>query len=479
MPEMIVFEELDTPPAESLEGFAQIPVTGAGLLDAAGDLVFGFGVVPVAQANSAGEAVEDVEVIIAFAEIPSAAAYSLVMEVDECEGFGEVTLAGAATTEASLILGMGEVAVSGAAVVGLELIPVGDEPEQDVQDGLLGASAVGYVELLSVLSSMLGAAGATGTANRVANQSEGLVLRDQLRLLLEAVVTDAAAFQSVVAGDVLVTLALVDSLQLTGQAQGSVAAMAALSDLVALAEGLASVQEAETLDTAALAETLEALARALESVVSAAVFSEQALGLAVVTVLVPDTLAGADTLEGLALYQAVIDEDLAFSVSVTLDGVPYVGLSMNANNRAVTEYTAFDYNSLARFNGKLYGAGAAGLYRLEGATDAGQAIAAYARTAMRRIADGKAARVSDAYLGFRANGELQLKVTINDNTGKKVGYVYDLIRAPLGAPQPGRFKTGRGLKSVYMAFELSNVAGADFAIDVLEIRPIILDRRLP
>ena len=68
---------------------------------------------------------------------------------------------------------------------------------------------------------------------------------------------------------------------------------------------------------------------------------------------------------------------------------------------------------------------------------------------------------------------------VNDNAGQKVGYVYDLVAAPAGAPQPGRFKVGRGLKSVYMAFELGNVAGSDFAADVLEIRPLVLDRRLP
>lgn len=478
MPATIIFEELDPPAPETLEGLGEVVVTGAGLIGEAGDWLFGIGTIGLTQANI-GTSIEELDLLIGLGEIPLAPGYSFIMDVDECEGFGEIEVAGAATTEASLILGTGEVRITGEAIVGIVTVPVGSEPEQDVQDGLLAVSSVAYDQILRVLSAMTGQSSATGMANRAASHTDALVLRDQLRLLLEAVVTDQAAFASAVAGDVLVTMALVDSMQLTGQAQGSVSAMATLSDLLALAEGLASVQEAETLDAAALAETLEGLARALESVVSAAVFSEEALGLAIVTVLVPDTLAGADTLEGLALYQAIIDEQLAFSVGVTLDGVPYVGLAMNAATRAFTEYSAFDYNSLARFNGKLYGAGPWGLYRLEGATDAGQAIAAYARTSMQRIAGGKNARISDAYVGFRANGELQLKVIVNNSAGQKVGYVYDLVRAPLGAAQPGRFKLGRGLKSVYMAFELGNVAGADFAIDVLEIRPLILDRRLP
>ena len=115
---------------------------------------------------------------------------------------------------------------------------------------------------------------------------------------------------------------------------------------------------------------------------------------------------------------------------------------------------------------------------MDSTADAGAPIAAYLRTAMTRIAGGKATRISDAYLGFRGTGAPQLKVVVTNDAGQKISYVYDLDRTPSGVQEAGRFKVGRGLKSIYMAFELSNATGGEFAADVLEIRPLVLDRRL-
>lgn len=340
------------------------------------------------------------------------------------------------------------------------------------------ADAVEGAMTLKLVSSAVATDLAQAPRTHVAALAEALAIDARLRLVLEAIASDAGTLASTVSGGRVATIALADALVGTSAATNSITAMAVVSDALALTELIRSIADGEASDTAALADTLEGLRTAMETVVVEAVLSEEALGLAVVTVLVPDTAGVGEEASTLSVLQAAIDDELDLTVSLTLDGLPYLGLALNARNRAVTEYSAFDYNSLASYGGKLYGAGEGGLYRLEGSDDDGAAIAAFARTAMQRVAGGKAARVSDAYLGFRANGDLQLKVVVREDDGRRIGYVYDLVRGTTGAAQSGRFKVGRGLKSVYMAFELSNVAGADFAVDVLEVRPLVLDRRI-
>lgn len=357
--------------------------------------------------------------------------------------------------------------------------PVGSEYYTELEEAFEITSPMQWEQIIGTASRLLGADHTAGSVRWLTSRTDSLTLRDRLTLLLEAAVVDAATLSAVAQGNVLVTAALVDAVQLAGLAQGSVAAMALVSDLAGLVDVLASIQEAEATDAAAVADAIESTVRAMESIVAAAVFSSQVQGLAVLTVLVPEAAAITDAAIGDALRLAVVDDEVEVAVGLSLDGIPYVGRAINTRTRAVTEYEAFDYNSLATFHGRLYGAGAAGLYRLEGATDAGTPIDAYLRTAMQRLADGRASRVPDVLLGFRANGALQLKVTITDpKDGQRKSHVYDLVHTPNGSHQAGRFKVGRGLKSIYGAFELSNVAGADFALDVLSIRPLALDRRL-
>lgn len=475
MASTIVFEELAPPPALELSESGSIPLACYAYMAIPETGLFGYGELPLTF-EAPGFALDPAVIVFAYGELPLTAGFSFVPKVVELEMEGSIPLFMLATTD--LLLGRGSIPLSLSAM-SIPGIPTDDSPVAEVDDWVVASDAVTYAETAVVTTKMAGSATALSSANRASSASESLTLRDQLRAVLEAVIVDEAAFEAAATGESLITVALVDTLRLLGAAESTVAAMAMLSDAMAVREAAVSVQDAEANDAAALTEAVDGLARALEVVVSTAVFSESVQALAVLTVLIPETVALDDTAEALAIFQAVIDERLELAVGFTLDGVPYVGIAINTANRAVTEYDNFNFNSLA-WNGRhLYGAGPDGLYRLAGDTDAGAQIRAYLRTPMQRIAEGKAARVTDAYLGFRSNGTLQLKVIVNDNAGRKVGYVYDLVRAPVGAPQPGRFKVGRRLKSVYMAFELGNVAGDDFAIDVLEIRPLVCDRRLP
>ncbi len=334
-----------------------------------------------------------------------------------------------------------------------------------VTETTLGRSIAQFADVPAVSARLIGVV------------SETLRLDDRFGIVLDAVIADAAVLADLAAGDPRVTVALVDTLMATGQFQTSVSALAALVDVLALRDVLRSVADADLTDAAMLASELQAAVRAMEALVSGAMFSDELVGAAMVTVMVPDSVDLADSLDVGALRLAALTESMAIAVSLTLDGVPYLGLAMNTDTRGITEYDNYQYNSLAQYNGALYGAGPAGLYRLDG-PDGDERVDAFLRTALLRIGGGKQARADAAYVGYRSDGTMQLKV-ITTGDGTKVAHVYDLAERPAGAPRPGRFKIGRGLKSVYWAFELSTKDGADFDLDILAIHPLILDRRLP
>jgi len=59
---------------------------------------------------------------------------------------------------------------------------------------------------------------------------------------------------------------------------------------------------------------------------------------------------------------------------VEMDGEVYECYVLNTPKFMPSVYSGFDFNSYCTFEGKAYGANAAGIYELTGETDAGQAI---------------------------------------------------------------------------------------------------------
>lgn len=315
-------------------------------------------------------------------------------------------------------------------------------------------------------------------ARMTAVLAETLQLDPRLVPVLDMVLAESVTLTELLDGTPLRTVVVADGLVLTGAATGTINALALLSEAIVIADALRRVQDGIITDATELAETLEVRLVATESLVASAAFADSLKSGAVFTVLVDESVEIDAALTTTASLIAHIREGIAFSVGFSFDGEAYLGLCMNPRTRGITEYTNYDFNSLANFNGRLYGAADGGLYRLdEGADDDGTAIDAVLRTALLRIGNGKQARVDSAYLGYKSDGTVQLKVIVSDN-GTRKGYFYTLTSQTATTHRNGRIKIGRGLKSAYWSFELSNVAGADFDLDVLEIHPLVLDRRL-
>lgn len=156
----------------------------------------------------------------------------------------------------------------------------------------------------------------------------------------------------------------------------------------------------------------------------------------------------------------------------------YTAWVLNTKTLGATQYDNFDFNSFAAFNNTSYAAKSDGIYELTGDTDQGADIIAEIRTGQLKIGNGKETRVPSAYLGMKTDGSMVMKTVTDDPNGMKTENWYAVETRVADAMRTTRVKFGRGLKSVYWQFALSNVDGSDFELASLELLPVILDRRI-
>ncbi|MGL6290369.1 MAG: hypothetical protein ACRC2H_06755, partial [Silanimonas sp.] len=173
-----------------------------------------------------------------------------------------------------------------------------------------------------------------------------------------------------------------------------------------------------------------------------------------------------------------IREALRFGLRLTLDSGEYIAWTINTESRAVTRYDNFPVTSVAVHGGRVLGATPTGIYALEGDDDDGEDIAARLRFALTQMGSGQLKRMEAAYLGFTATGDLVLKLITTTDKLAREARLFRLTPRRTGVDHEARVKFGRGTRSVYYGFELVNVDGADFDLDVVKVLPLVLDRRI-
>lgn len=361
----------------------------------------------------------------------------------------------------------------------------GDGATTDVlTEGLVFSSTMTVQEVNRILEALALTGNTTDVAQYAAQVVEALGLSDRLTPVLTLLLTEDLALSAVFTNP-SITVALVDTLILSGTATNTLTALAIISEALLLADLLNTLQEGEITEGLALADTLTNRLYAYERLVASLVFDDTMTSLAVFTATAMEALALTDGLTPTASLLALIAEDIEFSVGFVFDGTPFFGLSMNAKTRAIAEYSGYDLNSITAFNGVGYGAGPAGLYRLEGEDDAGDVIAWRVRTGLRRFTGGTNKRAVSAYLTCAANGTLLLKCVVVEEdpaaatlTYRKVEYWYEMVSVG-DVPHQDRIKLGRGMESITWAFELAGDGTCPYSHEQLELTPLLLDRRIP
>jgi hypothetical protein len=145
---------------------------------------------------------------------------------------------------------------------------------------------------------------------------------------------------------------------------------------------------------------------------------------------------------------------------------------LNTKNDGTTRYENFGFNSFAKIGANYYGVKTDGLYRLEGATDAGAQIPAAVNLGKSDFGTSLQKSLDQCYVGVASNGAVVLKVVADGQT-----YLYT-ARSSSANLDTQRIDLGRGFKANFYELELQNSTGGAFELATVEFTPVPLSRRI-
>ncbi len=347
----------------------------------------------------------------------------------------------------------------------LDALLVGDSVAQLVAHSLVDAIAVAD-------------AMANATRNNLA-LSDAYVYADVVIRLVQGPLADALVFAASPAQFSLTAQFLVDTLVAAGAVGTVLDALTVVATALLLASGASPAWRASGADSMVLSPAAATVLDALALAFAAPVFADVGAGEAAFMAVGNDASAFADTLSGKAAFAAALEDGAVFSLILGLNGAEYNGFVVNPYTGAVSTYTNYPFNSFAEFNGRFFGGSETGLMELVGATDNGTPINPVLRTGLMDFGSSLLKRVPFAYVGYTADQQLVMKVTVTAPGGEKQQYWYGLDPRPVaGATTQNRVQIDRGLRSVYWQFELTSLNGAQIDVDSLRLFPMILSRRV-
>lgn len=166
---------------------------------------------------------------------------------------------------------------------------------------------------------------------------------------------------------------------------------------------------------------------------------------------------------------------LAAGTAFAGTGATFAAVVLQTQLQALTTYSNFFFNSLARFNGDSIGASDQGLFVLTaGADDDGTPIQAAARLALSDLNSSFRKRIERAYVGYRSPVDMVLRVYTDETKQRDYRIPGNGATGLHGA----HVRLGRGLEARYWQFEVRNQNGADFSLNVIEVKPTKLERRV-
>ncbi len=171
---------------------------------------------------------------------------------------------------------------------------------------------------------------------------------------------------------------------------------------------------------------------------------------------------------------ATVASTATIGVTFSFDGADYDVWVFNAETFAASRYVNYGFDSFAAYQGRYYGTNSQGLYELTGATDEGVNIPGSLMFGQMNFGTSRPKRMLRAYLGGTSDGKMVMRVV-----GEDGGIRTYKTNVPLGdSPSYKRIDPAKGLSAHYWQFEITNEDGQDFALDNLDLYPVILQRRV-
>jgi hypothetical protein len=141
-----------------------------------------------------------------------------------------------------------------------------------------------------------------------------------------------------------------------------------------------------------------------------------------------------------------------------------LGICMNLKNRALSQYTKYNFNSMCVFDGVLLGANTSGIFTCDGEHDNTVDISAYFSLGASDFGIFNSKKIRTVYLSGYSAGDISVTI-LTDNQERTVYYKKSVgttkertMKFNINAEHGGR----------YISFKVANVSGSDFSIDALD-----------
>lgn len=320
---------------------------------------------------------------------------------------------------------------------------------------------------------------AKATFSGLGAAAEHIDFGDRLAVVARVLLEEGFRFSGTAAAQRTAVERVIDGLILSGAVGTVLEAVSAVVAAVAFLDLAQFASQESVQDGLAMAGDASAVVAAAVRLIDSLLLSADGDGVASFVAVVSDALDLAGDAGSTAQLVSLLQDGVSFAMHLDIEDGHYSAYVINTENKGITEYSHYPFNSFAKVGGRYFGMTPDGIRELEGGTDAGSPIAARFRLAMTNLGTGNHKRMIAAYLGYTSTGELRVKaITVDRQNGQKRADYYRLHKQPAVDPVPGRVKIGQGLLSVYWGFEVEAIDGAAFAIDLLDLHPIMVNIRV-
>jgi hypothetical protein len=349
---------------------------------------------------------------------------------------------------------------------------------EDLAD-VVNLFAAGQSTPFLVLADQLGLGAALGSSmSSTESLSDELAMGDLLGVIWQAVASDALALGDALSTSSRQVVEMVDTLRLIAGAGSSLAATNAVASALAMSSSLGVLSIEQMTDQLSLGGELQEQIRATAALIDTLALADTPGAAALLSAAASDTLQLSDVAATTAALIEQLRDGLGLTCTLRVADTTYFAWVCNTETQAFTSYINYPFNSFCRIGNKYFGASDDGIFELAGDSDDGEPITSRVRTGLTNLGTGRHKRMPSLYLGYSSTGTLVLKAITTSPKGEKREDWYQLTPRPAGATREGRIKLGKGLKSVFWAFELVNVDGAKFTLEDLQLFPMLCDRRI-
>lgn len=185
----------------------------------------------------------------------------------------------------------------------------------------------------------------------------------------------------------------------------------------------------------------------------------------VLTINIPAVRIHMDTYASIEGDLNITIPMILFHAEQLIEADDYLTMVMNTQNKALTLFENYLFNSMCAFNGKHFGATDTGIFDLDAGTkDNGVPIEWNFKFGYLDLEQKQKKKLVEAWLSYKTDGNIKITVIQPD------GEQYEYILEGITETETGlRVKFGKGIRTKYVALNVSNIDGSSIDLDEFKL----------